>query len=55
MKVPSDIKQRVASFLVLWFSGAFRNDLEALAAALDSIAAEARRQAADNAAKNQVS
>lgn len=54
MRITSDIKQRVGSFLVLWFSGAFRNDLEALAAALEAIASEARRQAVDNAAKNQV-
>lgn len=51
MKVPSDIKRRIGSFLVLWFSGAF-TDLEALAAALEAIATEARRQAAENAARN---
>ncbi len=44
MKVPPDIKRRIAAFLVLWFSGQL-TDLEALATALEGIAAEARKQA----------
>lgn len=44
MTVPSDIKRRIGAFLALWFFGQL-NDLEALATMLESIAAEARKQA----------
>lgn len=44
MKVPTDIKRRIAAFLALWFSGQL-TDLESLAAVLEAIAAEARKQA----------
>lgn len=46
MKISSSMKAQLAGFLAMWFSGQIR-DIEALAIALESLAAEARRQASE--------
>lgn len=46
MKISSSMKAQIAAFLALWFSGQIR-DINALAAALEVLASEARKQAGE--------
>lgn len=50
MKISASMKAQLAAFLALWFSGQIR-DIEALAAALETLAAEARKQASQGSFK----